>query len=396
MRDRPRILVVTGAFTPGLSSGPSNVVFSYCKELVKRGYAIAVYTTNRFSKDKTIKSFYSEIEGIKVYYFKNFSNKLAWKYKRYLPIGMKSCIKRNITNFNLVIIVETRHTSALLSYYYCRKYNVPYIFTALGSLPRRSEGIKTTYDRFFVYPMIRNAGALLAQTEHEKDVYKQFKATDEKIVLLPLPIDVSKYCNLPPSGAFRHKYRIPDNRKLLVFLGRFHESKGFDYLLILFANCYRKDKHLMLVIAGRDDGYLQGIKRLVADFQLEESVLLIKEGLYGEDKINAYIDADMFIITSKIFEETSMASLEACACFTPVAVSEKISIPYIEKYNAGIILKYNINDDMDNILRVAGDKSVSNLMGKNARRMIEEKFDIYTVVNRLETVINSICLKGGE
>ena len=388
-----KILFITSMYVPDTSSGPSNAIRNYCTELVKRGHDVTIYTTDRFSKNKRVGTFRAEVDNVAVYYFRNLSNILAWRFKRLTPLKLRGYLRNNISKFDVTVIAETRSTLALLGYYYCRKFNMPYVFTAFGSLPRRNEGVKTLYDLFFVNPMIRNAKALLAQTEHEKHVYRQFGASDDQIVLLPLPVDNSSFKNLRP-GQFRSKYNIPEDRKILLFVGRFNKHKGIEYLLELFGRCLDKMKNLTLVIAGRDDGYLDEINSLIRELNLSDNLILIDDGLYGDEKSDAYADADIFLITSCIFEETSMASLEACACGTAVAMTEQVWIPYALNYNAGIKLTLDLIEDTDSLLKVlATDHSLAE-MGLNARRMIKEQHDVPVVGKQLEQTIRNATAKG--
>lgn len=388
-----KILFITAMYVPGASSGPSNAVRNYCTELVRSGHDVTIYATDRYSKEERAGTFRVKTDGVAVYYFRNLSNTLAWHFKRFTPLGLRGYLRKTIATFDVVVIVETRSTVSLLGYHYCRKFNVPYVFTAFGSLPRRKEGLKTIYDFFFVNPMIRYAKALLAQTEHEMDVYKQFGGSDEQLVLLPLPLDISIFQEVN-SGRFKTKHGIPEKHKMLLFVGRFNKHKGIDYLLRLFSRCLETIKNLTLVIAGRDDGYLDQIRSAIKELRLGDHVVLIDQGLYGEEKADAYADADMFIITSVHFEETSMASLEACACGTAVALTENVWISHLLEYNAGIRLSQELAQDTASLRQVLTAKHVLVEMGSNARRLVQEHYDVPVVGEQLEKVIRTALAKG--
>ena len=388
-----KILFITSMYVPDTSSGPSNAIRNYCTELVKRGHDVTIYTTDRFSKNKRVGTFRAEVDNVAVYYFRNLSNILAWRFKRFLPLGLRDHLCKTIATFDVVVIVETRSTVSLLGYLYCRKFNVPYVFTAFGSLPRRREGVKTIYDFFFVKPMIRGAKALLAQTNHEMDVYREFGGFGEQVILLPLPLDISIFQNVN-FGRFKAKYSIPEKNKMLLFVGRFNKHKGIDYLLKLFSQCHKTIKNLTLVIAGRDDGCLAQIHSLIKELHLDDHVVLIDQGLYGEEKADAYADADMFLITSVNFEETSMASLEACACGTSIALTDKVWIPHLLEYNAGIRLSLELAQDTASLREVLSTDHVLAKMGSNARRLVQEHYDVPVVGKQLDQVIRNAIVKG--
>jgi len=71
---------------------------------------------------------------------------------------------------------------------------------------------------------------------------------------------------------------------------------------------------------GPDDGYLGELKALVKALRIEDKVL-ITGPLYGEDKLEAYVDADVYVLPSR-YEIWGITVLEAYACGKPVITSK--------------------------------------------------------------------------
>ena len=61
--------------------------------------------------------------------------------------------------------------------------------------------------------------------------------------------------------------------------------------------------------------------------------------LYGRDRFAAYADADVFCLTPRHWEETSVAALEAAALGTAVVVTEQTDIPGIATSGGGFVVK---------------------------------------------------------
>ncbi|NIT57027.1 MAG: glycosyl transferase, partial [Aliifodinibius sp.] len=90
-----KILQITPTFIPSRFGGIS-LFYNLSKSLVNRGHEVVVYTTDikdRYSRLSDIQGG-RNIDGIKVYYFRNISNLLATKYRLAFPRGMSAAVKR--------------------------------------------------------------------------------------------------------------------------------------------------------------------------------------------------------------------------------------------------------------------------------------------------------------
>src|SRR5436190_1125084 len=74
-------------------------------------------------------------------------------------------------------------------------------------------------------------------------------------------------------GAFRRTHGLGADDRVVLFLGRIHEYKGLDVLLRAFAQVRAEQSNVRLVIAGRDDGYLDTARRLAAELTSTGSVV---------------------------------------------------------------------------------------------------------------------------
>ena len=108
--------------------------------------------------------------------------------------------------------------------------------------------------------------------------------------------------------------------RILLFLGRLNKIKGLDTLVIAFKQVIEESKNVILVIAGPDDGYLDSLKNLVCSLKISDNVLLVGP-LYGDDKLAAYVDADVYVLPST-YETFPVTILEAYACSKPVIASK--------------------------------------------------------------------------
>ncbi|WXG47413.1 MAG: glycosyltransferase [Candidatus Atabeyarchaeum deiterrae] len=382
-----RILIVTEYFAPAWGfGGPPKVLFEIARELVKRGHLVTVFTTNVLDEQRETEKSYDVLEGIKVFYLRTLSRWLAWNTKVFIPIGLRKLLREKIERFDIILLASIRTIFNLLCYHYARKFGKPYVLFPYGSLPRGTglkKLMKWVIDPLFGYRTLRDASMVLAQTQHEMQEARKYGASNSAVKLMPLNVDFSEFRILPPRGNFRRKLDIESNEKVILFLGRLHKYKGLDLLVQSFSMVSEKKKQSKLVIVGRDDGYLQATLRLIKALGLGDKVVLTGP-LYGKDRIEAYVDADVFVMPSLHFEETSKAALEACASSTPVIVTKQASIPGLDEHQAGITINYDRRELEEAILKILNNEQLKEKMGKSARLFVEKAASLTDIVDQLE------------
>lgn len=372
-----KILQVISSFPPAYSyGGPARMAYETSKHLVKNGHDVTVYTTDVYDAKSRLK--YKEnpmmMDGIKVYHFKNISNSLA---KNNFPIApaMALALSRNIKDFDVIHINEYRTLQAKFVQYYASKYGIPYILQPRGTAPTISKGKqKEIFDYFFGYGIVSDASKIIATSRIESNQYgKVFPGFDnEKVVHIPNPIDIETYANLPKKGEFRKKYHIDNNDKMILFLSRIHERKGADLLIEAFGDLKKELENTKLVIAGPDEGYLDKLKSLVKELEIERDVIF-PGPLYEKHKLEAYVDADVFVLPSKdYYESFGNVVLEACACGTPVIVTENCGISEWFKDGLGYVVKPSKIDLFNSLYQVFYIEDLKNTQMFKAKKFALE------------------------
>lgn len=388
-----KLLVLCSFFAPAWAyGGPPKVLHDISKKLVERGHSVTVFTTNAFEANHVIQKRYDVLNGVKVHYLRNLSNRLAWNQKIFLPLELGRLLKNEMKNFDCAVFQGFRSYLNFLGYRNAKRYKIPYILFAYGQLPRVKgikKVVKHVVDLSFGYDMLKNASKLVAQNLHEKEEGLRLGVPEEKIEVIPLGIDLSEFQSLPERGGLRDKLCIEDDEKVVLFLGRIHKYKGLD-LLLQALSVLRKEQNFKFVIVGRDDGYLSTVNKLIAALGMNDRTFFVGP-LYGRDRLSAYVDADIFVLSSSIHEETPVAALEACAASTPVIVTRQAAIPWLEEYEAGLMVVHDIHAVKNALNLLLEDNDLRKKFGRNARMMIEEKFDWNKVIVVLEKTLQEIA-----
>jgi len=385
-----KILQVIPYFVPAWAyGGPVKVVYEMSKELVIKGHGVTVYTTDAYNKNLRFSGKTNEIidvSGIKVCYFKNVSNYLAYNFNRYLPIGYRKAVRQNLKDFDIVHLHDYYTYQNVITAKYCRKYNIPYVLSAHGSiLPSKERGrriLKKTFIHFFGHSILKDARRVIALTEIEKKQYIEAGVPRSKIRIIPNAVSLSEFRDLPKKGTFKQKYSIRSDEKIVLFVGRIHKIKGLDLLIKAFSSLVKDINNIKLVIVGPDGGDLSRVKRSIASKKIEEKVL-ITGLLSGREKLSAYVDADVFALSS-YSEIFSMSILEACATGTPIVATDLGTLPEIAEYKAGLLVRCDENDLYEAILQFLKNDELARTTGKNGRRMVKDKFTLDKVIEQLE------------
>jgi glycosyltransferase involved in cell wall biosynthesis len=368
--------------------GPPRMVFDVARELVARGHEVTVVTTDALDEKERIVRREEISHGVHVVRFRNLSNRIAFHLKIFLPLGLRSWLKRQVPLFDVVHLFDARTLLNGFAAEAAAESGVPFLASVWGSLPR-GDGwrglIKDQYDRRFGATHYTKAAALLAQNEHEAALYLEYGSPKDRVKIWPLGVDPKDFEHLPARGALRARLGIAADAPVVLFVGRIHELKGLDPLLRAFAKALPRAPKAQLVVVGRDDGYVERMLALASSLGIRDHLHFVGP-LYGAEVMPAYVDCDLFAITPTHYEETSLASLTASAVGRPVLINDRCGVPWLDEYQAGVCVPHALEALASALGELLADPERMAEMGKNARRMVEERFWLPRVVDQVEAL----------
>jgi len=384
-----KILQVCPKFHHSVASGSTIVAYHISKELASRRHLVVVYTSDMKDKYTRMDCGVEEIDGVKIYRFGNLGTIATREMKIFVTPQIIWSLRSELRSFDVIHIHEYRSFQDIIVHHYAKKYGVPYVLQAHGSLLRVGawRKLKWVYDVLFGYRLLRDSSRVVALSQVEAEQYMSMGVPEEKIAVIPNGINLSEYASLPPKGSFKRKFGIKEEEKIVLYLGRIHKGKGIDFLIKSFA-CMVKNsmENVKLVIAGPDDGYLNQARYLVNSLGLKEKVLFT--GMLSEnDKINAYVDSHV-VVNVEPTNVFGLVPIEAVACSTPVIVSKGNAISeVIHKGKFGFSVKYGDIDDLSGIMdKMLNNDELLEEMGQRGRKYIFENFGWSKIVGELEKV----------
>jgi len=390
-----RILQVIPVFSPTFG-GPVTVVHLISKNLAKR-HEVMVYTTTALDSKHDFEPKEEEVDGYRIHYFSRTLKPLCYSYlfgQLNISWDMMEAIKYNIRKFDVVHLHSWRQFPDVIVHHYASKYNVPYVIQAHGSVPRvGKEFRKLLYDFTFGYRVLYKASKVIALSRVEAEQYRRMGVPEEKIAIIPNGIDLSEYANLPPKGAFKKKFGIPKDKKVILYLGRIHRIKGIDLLIKAYAYLIEKmgNKDAVLVMAGPDDGYLNEAKALADSLRVSDSVMFVGP-LYGVDKLAAYVDSDLCVLPSR-YETFPMVLLEAYACGKPIVASNVGGLKeLIMDGETGLLFEAgNFKQMAEKMIYLLNNVGRAVELGRKAKKLVEEKYSIDKVADDLEALYMEVA-----
>lgn len=371
-----RVLHVISTLAPA-AGGPTEVLKGLAPAQAEAGLQITICTTDadnpaarRLPADY-FRSLYADPVALHVFPATHSSLLFSPPMARWL--------RRNIRMYDIVHVHGLYRFPPTYAAYQARRHAVPYIVRPHGALDpflygksSRSVWLKRLYERLFDLPNLRGAGAIHYTTAEERE-RATFLGLEASSFVVPNGLDWKRYAALPRRGAMRTRWGLGE-APMLLFLGRLHFKKGLDLLIPAFATLRRSVPEARLVIAGPDSSdYGKTVRTWVRERGLDEAVHFVGE-LRGSDVVQAYIDADLFVLPSYT-ENFGVAVAEAMACALPVVISDQVNIhAEVGAAGAGIVTPCDAKALGDALSTALGDCNYRQRMGRAGRRLVEERY----------------------
>lgn len=338
-RPKPRVLHVISSIDPR-AGGTTAAVQGLTIAQARAGVSVTILATFREGFDPTAADAMRDA-GVAVILIGPARSPLSWHS------AIRADMHKAISACDIVHIhalwEEVQHQAAVIA----RRLKVPYVITPHGMLSPWSLSQSPWKKRlYWAWRLRRNlvgAAALHYTADIERGLVKALKISPPTTIA-PNGIDLSEFQSPPARGTFRARHKIPVDAPVVLFLGRLHPNKGCDLLIKGFARAAaQKNENCLpeplLVFAGPDaNNFRAELESIAIEHGVGKSVFFVGP-LYGEDKLAAFIDADLFALISH-HENFGIAVIEALAAGCPVLLSDQVSThDLIKKERVGWVVK---------------------------------------------------------
>lgn len=160
-----------------------------------------------------------------------------------------------------------------------RNIGVPVIFRALDVSHKIRRGLfsaLTYWSETFVY---KNASWISANNPAMLEYCQSMGANPVRSSVDWPPLDLRRFKEAKPNPGLKEQLGIPDNRKIILYMGTFFYFSGLPEVIKQFAKS-ALDEHLILIGGGEQDAEL---RELVENFGIQEKVTFT--GFVGFDEL---------------------------------------------------------------------------------------------------------------
>ncbi len=175
------------------------------------------------------------------------------------------------------------------------------------------------------------------------------------------------------------------DEKTIIFLGRFHESKGLNEIIETTQNMVDKGFSFCFKCFGAGD---------LREFFVGEMTMILGENfryggiISGSEKMKELASSDIFLLPSRYGEGLPMAMLEAMSVGCVVVVSEMASIGAVirDGENGFLIEPRNVSQLVEKLTILLEDKADLKKIGENAIATVQEKFGLENYLKKLRKI----------
>lgn len=376
-----KVLMIIGQFNP-IVGGAEKVCQALSKSLIEKSVSVTVLTQYYDGLPE-----YEEIEGIPVYR----------KMKGWHPFGLLYMI--SVFSF----LLKQRREFDIIQCFGLFLFIPPvilmkYLFGKKVALRLLCSG---KYGDFTGIKQLKLKRLIIAASRLFDRIV--FLSSDMKKELIENRFPVGKLlyiANGVDANRFKPSERREKNkRKNICFIGRIEEQKGLEYLVKAMNTLKTKEDNIRLFIVG--EGQLRdALEDLCKRLKLEDHIVFTG---FIDNVLRYYRDARIFVLPS-VSEGMSSSLLEAMSCGLPVIATlvggnadlvdsnletgKTIESHYHIGKNGILVSPEDIEGLSEAILKLLKDEELSNQLGRNARKLVENRFSQESIVN---AYVNLYC-----
>src|SRR4051812_44846630 len=358
--------------------------------LARRGHEVTVCTTDACDAVSRVRVPHTPSEGpgrLDVRMFRNLSNTIAFRWQLFTPIGFVRALRAALPRIDIGHLHACRNLPVAAAARLLAAAHIPYVVSPHGTAPiiERRAAAKRLFDATAGRGYLEGAAQVVAVSDAERRQLLELGVPDERVTLLPNPIDEREFEPAPDGDRFRAEHGLGD-APIVLHLSKLTPRKGADTLVRAFDAIGRSE--VRLVIAGSDMDSGLDTAALVANRRA------VRIGtLTGRARLDALAAASVVVYpsTDEVF---GLVPLEALLAGTPVIVcSDSGAGQIIGTVGGGHIVPPDDHESlagaMSSILAADG---LWRQRARTAATRVRQRFGSDAVCDRLDAIYRDILV----
>ena len=286
----------------------------------------------------------------------------------YLPDAYalgKSILARRHASDTWLITAQDPFLIGALGYLLAKKFVLPLqlqLHTDPWSKAWRAERLRNKIEFFIATFLLSRADGIRVVSERAKRNILSLGVTPEKIIVIPIFVDVEHFMKSKPSFDLHKSY--PLYPRIILSLGRLVPEKNYSKLIRAFREVHKANADAMLLIIG--SGPLrEQLLSLARSLDLEGIVVLLP---WARDVVSYYKSADLYVQPS-LYEGWGMAVVEAMASGLPVIMTDVgLAGEVLHDGKSGVIVPSTDEQTLASaMLRLLSDNELRANLGQQAQ-----------------------------
>lgn len=374
-----KILITTDTYRPTIN-GVVTSIESLKKALDRLGHDVRILTfSDSFNSKQEDDIYYMGSLGAGKFYPDARMNKLF--YNRFYEdiMDWKPDIVHSQTEFTMFI--QAKKIAKDLDVPLLHTYHTVYEdYTHYFSLNKK---IGKELAKQFTKQIIKTTDGVVVPTNKIYNLLTEYNI-HEDIYVAPTGINVQKLSECDDFD-IRSGYKIPEDKHIVLFLGRIGKEKNITEILQYLENIDRDD--VVFIIAGAGP-FLSELKDICSNSKIRDR--LIFTGMIDSSKVgNFYSKADVFVSASTS-ETQGLTFIESMACSTPIICRHDDCLD-------GVLIEgktgfgYDTEEEfIDYLNQILDNEKLRAKMGKNCKQLVDENYTEDSFANKIEQIYKKV------
>lgn len=204
------------------------------------------------------------------------------------------------------------------------------------------------------------------------------------------PLELEKFIDYEEKENHREVLRIPRNKIIVSFIGRFSPEKGIFFLLEIISKVLKRSENIFFILSGSEEQIkYEDVNNQLIKYNIQNDVKLIPKMNDVRELISI---SDIGFLSSRYSEYICRIALEFMAFCKPVVAPELNVIPEVVLNNeTGYI--YKIGDSLmaaELILKLSQNTTIREEMGANAFKRIKTFYSLQIFTEEIEKIIKKL------
>lgn len=374
-----KILITTDTYRPTIN-GVVTSIESLKKALDRLGHDVRILTfSDSFNSKQEGDIYYMGSLGAGKFYPDARMNKLF--YNRFYEdiMDWKPDIVHSQTEFTMFI--QAKKIAKDLDIPLLHTYHTVYEdYTHYFSLNKK---IGKELAKQFTKQIIKTTDGVVVPTNKIYNLLTEYNI-HEDIYVASTGINVRKLSECDDFD-IRSGYKIPEDKHIVLFLGRIGKEKNITEILQYLENIDRDD--IVFIIAGAGP-FLSELKDICSNSKIRDR--LIFTGMIDSSKVgNFYSKADVFVSASTS-ETQGLTFIESMACSTPIICRHDDCLD-------GVLIEgktgfgYDTEEEfIDYLNQILDNEKLRAKMGKNCKQLVDENYTEDSFANKIEQIYKKV------